>query len=88
MGGVACQVERNAMLQYESVPTDPKELPDFDKQLRACFTLDEIAVAVETNGTGMDVCALLWKFKGWTHADRVELLGYLNGIWGPATGAS
>lgn len=80
MGGIACQIERNAMLRYSSIPTDSKDLKEFDRQLRACFTLGEIATAVEAAGTGPQVCNLLWK-PAWTTADRTELYGYLEALW-------
>jgi hypothetical protein len=81
MGGVACQIERNAVLEFASVPTDAAKLPAFDAQLRKAFTLSEIAVAIEAAGTGPQVCAILWKFNGWTLADRTQLLDYLEALW-------
>jgi hypothetical protein len=81
MGGTVCQVERNAVLEFASVPTDPALLPKFDKQLRKAFTLGEIATAITAAGTGPQVCAILWKFDGWTLTDRTQLLDYLEALW-------
>lgn len=80
MGGIACQVERNAMLQFSAIPTGVYELKEFDKQLRACFTLPHIVDGIEANGTGMQVCALLWKYE-WTLTDRTQLYDYLEALW-------
>jgi hypothetical protein len=82
MGGIVCQIERNAILQFTAIPTDPKQLPKFDAQLRACFASGEIATAIETAGTGAEVCELLWK-QTWSTTDRADLYGYLEALWTP-----
>jgi hypothetical protein len=81
MGGIACQIERNAVLQFDSIPTDAKKLAQFDAQLRTCFTLPHIVDGIAAAGTGPDVCAILWKFNGWTLGDRTKLFDYLEALW-------
>lgn len=82
MGGLVCHIQRNAILEYAAIPTEPKKMPEFDRQLRACFASGEIAAALEANGTGMKVCDILWKdSSNWTLMDRTELLNYLEALW-------
>lgn len=83
MGGIACQIERNAKLQYADIPTNPHELKQFDAQLRECFTLPHIVDSIASGSDWGDVCELLAK-PAWSDADRRELYGYLEGLWSAA----
>jgi len=67
-----CSIHRNAILRFEGVPTNRRELKEFDVQLRQCFTSQAIAEAIEAKGTGARVCELLAK-EDWTDAERSEL---------------
>lgn len=82
MGGIVCQIQRNAILQYSAVPTSPKELAEFDQQLRACFATGEIALSVSQLGptVAAQVCTALWDYP-LTTADRDFLYKTLQSLW-------
>jgi hypothetical protein len=80
MGGLACQVERNAALAFSAIPSDPQQFPEFDRQLRACFKLYHIVEGVVANGTAMACCTILWD-QDWTLAQRTQLYDYLEELW-------
>lgn len=82
MGGIICQIQRNAILQYAAVPTDPKELKEFDDQLRACFAAGEIALAVSQLGpvAAHQVCTYLWDYP-LTAQGREFLYKTLESLW-------
>lgn len=82
MGGIVCQIQRNAILQYSAIPADAKELQDFDAQLRQCFAGDEIALAVSQLGPSVSaqVCSALWDHP-LTAEDRDFLYKTLQSLW-------
>ncbi len=82
MGGLACQVRRNAVLQFQSVPTDPKALATFDAQMRTLFAGPDIAETLvnEAPTKVKTVCDTLAK-TAWTAADRTVLLDVVESFY-------
>lgn len=72
MGGLVCNVHRNAVLRFDSVPTEPSDKIVFDKQIRELFALQSIAEAIVEAGKAPVVCEILAK-DHFTQADRHTL---------------
>jgi hypothetical protein len=77
MGGLVCRVHRNAVLRFDSVPTQPVAAAEFDAQVRKLFSLESIAAAVVQKGETDSICALLGK-PHFSHADRQALFDFLE----------
>lgn len=77
-----CRIGRNAVLQYASIPTEPKELNDFDQQLRACYALPYIVTEIALLGPSMakQCCEYLWNYP-LTAEGREFLYGTLENLW-------
>ena len=81
MGGLVCNVHRNAVLEFTDIPSTPEKLKHFDAQMRQLYNTETIAIAVVTETTrGAEACAVLAKHD-WSHADRVALLEIVEGLY-------
>lgn len=80
MGGLVCKIHRNAVLRFESVPTEPSDKMVFDKQMRELFTLQSIAEGVADAGHAPEVCTILEK-SHFTQADRHTLFDLVEATY-------
>lgn len=82
MGGLLCWARRSAILLYDSVPTDPKEYPKFDAQMRALIAAPDMAESLvsDTPGAMKELCAVLGK-RAWTQEDRQFLLDTIESLY-------
>ena len=81
MGGIVCNVRRNAILQFQTIPTNPAEIMKFDSQMRSLYAAPDIAETIADETTkGMQVCAILAK-STWTEADRDFLLDTIESLY-------
>jgi hypothetical protein len=77
VGGATCAIIVHALVKFQSVPTDPAQLPVFDEQMRKCLGNDTIAQAVvDDTNKAYQVCDILQKAE-FTAADRAFLWGIL-----------
>ena len=85
MGGLACILVVRSTLTHTSVPTDPKQLAEFDAQMRAIHFNVEYSQSLvnEAPESVKDVIEILEEpTKNWTTADRQKLLAVVNQICG------
>jgi hypothetical protein len=77
-------VHRQAALQFQSVPTDPAQLPAFDAQIRKLYNVDEVAESVVNDAPDYvkQVCDTLAK-QTFSNADRVLLLTVIESLYKP-----
>lgn len=82
MGGLVCYVRRDAILQFQSVPTVAAQIPIFDAQLRQLYAAPDIAetIVAEAPTKVKLVCDTLSK-STWTAADRTALLDVIEGLY-------
>lgn len=82
MGGLACQVRRFATITFASVPTDPKQLPAFDEQMRTFWSLPTIAETLVDEQTKLvkTVCDTLKK-PSWSLTDRTTLMDAVESLY-------
>ena len=82
MGGIPCLIQRNAVLQYQTVPTNPADQAKFDAQMRQlCVDVaQDIANDVPDKATA--VCAILAKPE-FNMADRAALLSVIEALYTP-----
>jgi hypothetical protein len=82
MGGLICQIRRNAVLRFEAVPSRPSQVKQFDAQMRELLTAPGIAEAVaEDEPRGHEVCAILGKER-WSQQDREKLFAVVEELYG------
>lgn len=80
MGGLVCGVHRFATLQYQTVPTDQKEWPAFDAQIRRLLADIADTVVSEAPASVKMVCGTLAK-QTWTLADRTNLFDVIESLY-------
>lgn len=80
MGGAVCNVHRQAVLRFTTVPTLPVPQAQFDEQIRKLYTL--VAQDVVNEGKGMEACAILAK-PHFDMADRAALLDIIEDLYEP-----
>jgi len=84
MGGILCWVRRSAILQFDTVPTTPHELKEFDAQLRQLYAAPDVPESLVsdpvTAGKMTTVCDLLAKTT-WTQQERVTLLNIIESLY-------
>jgi len=87
MGGAPCIIIIHALVRYQTIPTDPTDLAEFDAQMRDCLSRDTIAQAVvndNTSATVTEVWDILEKAE-FTAADRITLWNVLSAYRGTYT---
>lgn len=85
MGGLACILVVRSQLAFTSVPTDPKDLDRFDKQMRDIHFNPIYAQSLinEATSDAQDVIEIMeTPTANWTHSDRQKLLAVVNKICG------
>ena len=84
MGGIICNIHRQAVLEFQTVPTDVKQLPEFDAQIRELYNAPSIAESVVNDAAdkALQVCATLAK-PSFTQADREFLYGVIESLYEP-----
>ncbi len=84
MGGLVCAVHRNAVLQFQAIPTGPAQLLIFDKQLRELYNAPTVAESIvcEFPAKVKKVCDTLAK-PSWTIEDRSYLLDVIESLYEP-----
>lgn len=80
MGGAVCNVHRQAVLRFTSVPTVPAQQAQFDEQIRKLYTL--VAQDIVNEGLGMQACAILAK-PHFDMTDRATLLNLIESLYEP-----
>lgn len=84
MGGLVCMIHRQAVLEFQSVPTNPSELPEFDAQIRALYNVESIADSLVNDAPDQvkAVCDTLAK-PSFTAADRTLLYTVAESLYKP-----
>lgn len=82
MGGLVCWARRSAILQFETVPTDTKQIQRFDEQMRALYAAPGIAESLVSDVADRmtDVCNILGK-TSWSTKDREDLLEIIESLY-------
>jgi len=82
MGGLVCWARRSAIVQFDTVPTAPHELKEFDAQLRQLYAAPGIAESLVSDAADKmtTVCDTLSK-PSWTQQDRITLLGIIESLY-------
>lgn len=82
MGGLVCMVHRQAVLEFQQMPTDASQLPEFDAQIRALYNVESIASSLVNDAPDKvkAVCETLAK-PSFTQADRELLYGALESLY-------
>lgn len=81
MGGIVCFVHRNAVLRFQSVPTNPSLTAEFDVQIRQLYNAPGIAESLASDTTRtMEACLILAK-SSFTHTDRVNLYEIIEDLY-------
>lgn len=80
MGGLVCGVHRFATLQYQTVPTEPKEFPSFDAQIRKLLADIADTVVSDAPQSVKMVCDTLAK-RVWTVTDRTNLFDVIESLY-------
>lgn len=77
-----CWARRSAIVQFDTVPTAPHELKDFDSQLRQLYAAPGIAESLVSDAADKmtTVCDTLSKTT-WTQQDRITLLGIIETLY-------
>jgi hypothetical protein len=84
MGGLVCMVHRQAMLEFQTIPTNPQDLKKFDAQIRRLYDwvaqdlVNDVPEQVKT------VCDILAK-PDFDMADRTLLLNVIESLYTPYT---
>lgn len=81
MGGLPCLVGRNAVLRFQSIPTNPSQLPEFDAQLRQLFALQEISQSVVNDTSQAKACCDILAKSAFTQADRTTLYDVVESLY-------
>lgn len=82
IGGLVCQIHRNAVLQFESVPSAPKQIERFDEQIRELYNAPTIAESIvqDKPDQALKVCDTLAK-TSWSMDDRTFLLDMVESLY-------
>jgi hypothetical protein len=80
VGGIPCLVDRNAILRFQSVPTDPAQQAEFDAQMRQLYVVVAQDIADEAAMEAKAVCDILAK-AAFTQEDRQKLLTVIESLY-------
>lgn len=82
MGGLLCWARRSAILLFDSVPTNPAQLSEFDSQMRQLIATTGVTESLLSDKPGSmnQLCAVLGK-QSWTSADREWLLDLVESLY-------
>jgi hypothetical protein len=81
MGGLICNIGRNAILQFQTIPTDAPQLAQFDAQMRQLVTYyDTDLVSDNDTQTVKQLCAILAK-SAFTLGDRQFMLNLVEALY-------
>lgn len=75
-------VHRQAVLQFQTVPTEPHEQEKFDAQIRELYNAPTIAesLVTDTPNSVLALCAILAK-TSFTMEDRTALLNGIEALY-------
>ena len=82
MSGLICHSIRVAVLQFSGVPTDPAQIPQFDRELRALFSNPVIAQSLDadpSNPLPQAICIL--SKPTWTIGERTTLYDMVEALY-------
>ena len=82
MGGIVCNIHAQTTLRYQTIPTSPQDLKEFDAQMRQLFNLVAQDVVNDKPSDGMVVCNIMRK-ADWTLEDRTTLLNIIESLYPP-----
>lgn len=80
MGGIPCIIQRNAILKFKAVPTDPVEQTQFDEQMRRLYATVATSVADDAPYQAQAMCTILAK-PTFTQEDRAALLSVIESLY-------
>jgi len=82
MGGLVCHNVRVAILQFSAVPTDPLEIPEFDRQMRHLYANPIIADSLGTDAPDKlpQAISILGK-SCWTVGERTALYDIVESLY-------
>lgn len=81
MGGAICAVGRFAILEFQSIPIDPTQLPKFDSQMRHLIThYSTDLVADNPSSTVEKLCTTLAK-QQFNLLDRQFMMGLVEALY-------
>jgi len=81
MGGLVCNVHKNAVLRFQTVPTNPADQAKFDDQIRQLYNAPSIAESVVSDTSkAVTVCAILAQAV-FSQADRQKLLDVIESLY-------
>jgi hypothetical protein len=80
MGGIPCLIQRNAILKYQTVPTDASNQAVFDDQMRRLYVAVAQDIADDAPSQAQSVCTILAK-TAFTQDDRTTLLTVIESLY-------
>lgn len=87
MGGLLCWARRSAILKFDKVPSDTRQLPVFDDQIADLLAATGVTESLLSDKPGAmkQLCAVLGKVKDgkhvWTDDDREWLLDLVESLY-------
>jgi hypothetical protein len=82
VGGLICHLARVAILQFPAIPTDQKQFPVFDHEMRELYSNPIIVDALGTEAPDKlpQAIAILAK-SAWTLTDRTTLYDIVESLY-------
>lgn len=77
-----CNIHAQAILRYQSVPTNPPDQAEFDSQMRNLFNWVAQDVVNDAPYSAATACTILAK-AAFTDEDRAALLGIIQALYKP-----
>lgn len=86
MGGLVCEIHKNAVLRYQKVPTDAAGQAAFDVQIRELYNVNDVAQTIVNETTeGVAICKILMQ-PTFAQTDRQKLLDVINSLYSYPSG--